>query len=277
MRSLAHEWIEVSGEVVRSGAAPGLRYSELVHSVGSSQPPHAHRLSFFALTMDGTYWEEAGDRVHECGPGSVLFLPAGAEHAITVVLKMARCFLVEVDGSGIASRFELKVSPSILHAQGGPMAAALRDMYDEVRLRDSSSPLALHGLLLQLLAGASRSAIDIESGPGGPLSRINDLLRERFRERLTIEEIAGSVGLSSGQVSRIFRGAHRRTIAEEQRRLRIEYARRRMMEPAVPLAKIAEESGFADQAHFCRAFKRVTGTTPARYRRRIQSEGDPTT
>ncbi|PYQ60569.1 MAG: AraC family transcriptional regulator, partial [Acidobacteria bacterium] len=32
------------------------------------------------------------------------------------------------------------------------------------------------------------------------------------------------------------------------------------------LADIAIEAGFSDQPHFSRAFKQVTGFTPARYR-----------
>jgi AraC family transcriptional regulator len=36
-----------------------------------------------------------------------------------------------------------------------------------------------------------------------------------------------------------------------------------------PLAVIAAECGFADQSHFTRIFRRMTGTTPARFRRAI--------
>ena len=36
---------------------------------------------------------------------------------------------------------------------------------------------------------------------------------------------------------------------------------------SLPLAQIAVESGFHDQAHFTRAFQRVLGTTPAKYGR----------
>jgi AraC family transcriptional regulator len=39
----------------------------------------------------------------------------------------------------------------------------------------------------------------------------------------------------------------------------------------LPLAEIAYRAGFASQAHFSTAFRRATGTTPARYRAETES------
>ena len=46
---------------------------------------------------------------------------------------------------------------------------------------------------------------------------------------------------------------------------RLEFARDRMHADR-PLAEVACDAGFADQAHFTRAFKAAFGLTPARYR-----------
>jgi AraC family transcriptional regulator len=51
------------------------------------------------------------------------------------------------------------------------------------------------------------------------------------------------------------------------RRLRIEEAARRFAAGAVPLVEVALDAGFADQAHFSRVFKQVTGLTPGEYRK----------
>lgn len=40
-----------------------------------------------------------------------------------------------------------------------------------------------------------------------------------------------------------------------------------LSETAQPLAQIALECGFSDQAHFTKAFSKATGSTPARWRR----------
>ena len=41
---------------------------------------------------------------------------------------------------------------------------------------------------------------------------------------------------------------------------------REAMHRGRPLAEVADEVGFADQAHFTRVFKAASGLTPARYR-----------
>ena len=275
MRALARDWREVAGEVVRSGSEPGFRYAEIVYDMGISQPNHSHRSAFFALSLDGQYWEEVGGKVFECTPHTVIFHPPAVDHAVTVVISTSRCFLLELDTAEIADRYQVRPSATVVHAHGGPMAAALQEIYDEVRVRDDCSPLAVQGLLLQLLAGASRSAVELDYASHQTLTQVGNVLRDRFRERLTLEDIASSVGGSPTRVSRLFRTAHRRTIADEQRRLRIEYACQRMHDRATSLAEIAREAGFADQAHFSRAFKRVTGMTPARYRRKVEPVCDP--
>ena len=55
---------------------------------------------------------------------------------------------------------------------------------------------------------------------------------------------------------------------------RLALARQRMTGDR-PLADVAYEVGFADQAHFTRTFKAVLGLTPARYRALAASRVGP--
>jgi AraC-like DNA-binding protein len=43
-------------------------------------------------------------------------------------------------------------------------------------------------------------------------------------------------------------------------------ARRHLADPGRSLAQVAAATGFADQSHFNRTFKRFTGMTPGHYR-----------
>jgi AraC family transcriptional regulator len=95
---------------------------------------------------------------------------------------------------------------------------------------------------------------------------VTKILSDQFRSRLTLEEIAAEVGASPARVSAVFRRVYHRSIAEEQRRLRVEFASERLRDRDASLADIALEAGFSDQPHFSRAFKQVTGMTPARFR-----------
>ena len=65
---------------------------------------------------------------------------------------------------------------------------------------------------------------------------------------------------------RVFRRWKRQGIGEYVHRLRIRAACEQMLRPETPIADIGLANGFADQSHFTRSFRRVTGMSPARFR-----------
>ena len=64
-----------------------------------------------------------------------------------------------------------------------------------------------------------------------------------------------------------------RTIAAEITRLRLERAKRRLVETDEVLKTVATDSGFSSLNHFYRAFVRIEGVSPKEYRR--QRRQDP--
>jgi AraC-like DNA-binding protein len=90
-------------------------------------------------------------------------------------------------------------------------------------------------------------------------------LHDRFRERLSVASIARTVAIHPVHLSRQFKQAFGQTIGEYVRRLRVEHVCRRLATEE-DLPTLALEAGFSDQSHLTRIFKRVIGTTPARFR-----------
>ena len=60
------------------------------------------------------------------------------------------------------------------------------------------------------------------------------------------------------------------SVGEYQRGLRIALARKALAEPHRSIADVAAMTGFNDQSHFARVFRRITGETPRDYRHRLQ-------
>jgi AraC family transcriptional regulator len=257
--------MQLSGEVVRVGRDDrGIVCRELLYSAGLRLGTHAHELPFFALTLDGAFHEDVGQRQFAYCRRSVIYRGAGEEHSVVIGGANVRSFAVELDPREIERRYAIKLPSSLRHAETGAIATLMINAYREFRHSDSASWLAIQGLVLQLLVTASRTAMD--SGRPRWLDRVAELLRERFRDRLTLEEIASDVGVSAARVSTVFRTIYRQSLAEEQRRLRVDFACRRLLDAEVSLADIALEAGFADQPHFSRTFKAQMGMTPTQYR-----------
>jgi AraC family transcriptional regulator len=260
--------VDLSGQVLRSRSDAGVRCFEVFYTGGQRIEDHAHRDAFFACSLDGEYRESVAGRGLNCPPRSVVFHPAMQAHEIAFPRGAVRCFVLEFDPREAQNRYGCAPGPAVLHEDGGPLAILLLNAYAEFRRSDSCSGLAIEGIALQAIAVAARNELSLGDTMGRPrwLGRVMELLRECFRSRMTIEEIGAEVGVSPARLSAEFRRVQGRSVAEEQRRLRIEFACRKMRDRGLSLADIAAEAGFSDQAHFCRAFKQVTGLTPARYR-----------
>lgn len=103
--------------------------------------------------------------------------------------------------------------------------------------------------------------------PAGRLSptakrRVLELIDAKPDARLTVETLAREVGLSVAHFSRAFKKTMGRAPHQFLLTMRLERARRLLETPGITLAAVARHTGFADQSHLTRLFKREYGITP---------------
>jgi AraC family transcriptional regulator len=155
---------------------------------------------------------------------------------------------------------------------GGLMSGMARRVYDEMRRMDAAAPLAIEGLLLELVASASRMQ-EHNSSSGRPrwLEDARDRIHVELADRPTLTGLARSVGVHPVTLARAFRRSFGCTVGEYVRRLRIEHAARQLADTEVSLAEIALAAGFSDQSHFSNLFRRQTGLSPFQFRRAVRS------
>ena len=94
------------------------------------------------------------------------------------------------------------------------------------------------------------------------------VMATRFRDPLTLAELAAGVGLSPFHFHRIFKAQTRETPANYLARIRLDHAAHLMVVlPDAPLLQIAFESGFSSAAVFARCFRLRYRQTASEFRR----------
>ncbi len=102
------------------------------------------------------------------------------------------------------------------------------------------------------------------------VKRVSDFVLVDPGRDLTLEMLAEQVGFSPYHFARLFRQTTGESPHQFVVRLRIEKAQLLIRETDESLASIALESGFANQSHLTRIFKRFLGLTPKAYRQSLE-------
>lgn len=254
------------GTVTQSLAMGGLLLIERKYTLNARIPTHAHENAYFCLALQGQYTENYGNRTRSCPPMTLAYHPAEEVHSEHYQSTDGRAFNVELNAAWMrrveAWAPQLRDPADV--PMGLPVVLAAR-LYREFRLQDGVSPLAIEGLVLEILAELVRLA-----GPPRPpswLARARDLLDDRVQENLGLDQIAAEVGVHPVHLATMFRRRFRQTPGEYQRHLRVAFACRQLVTTDAPLTEIALAAGFVDQSHFKRIFKAHVGMTPRAYRR----------
>lgn len=253
------------GHNVRTLTVGPLTLSESRYAPATSLALHAHARAYFCFVVQGGYRETAGACERECNPSSIVLHPAGELHANKFVGAGSHLFRVEVDDAWFAELREHGVRDDIpAEAHGGPISLIATRLFRESRQRDSLTPLMIEALTLELAIAMAR-----RDGGRAPdwLPRLDEYLHEHFADHLRLQDLAHAAGVHPGHLSRVFRARYGCSVGEYARRLRIDRARQELVTTDAPIADVAASTGFADQSHFSRVFARVTGFSPARYRR----------
>jgi AraC family transcriptional regulator len=256
-----------AGEHMSSRILKGLSTAETVGAANLKLPLHSHRLAGFCLILQGGYTESYGKTAIECKPSSVKFHPAGEAHADFYGNKTVRNFIIEFEADWLtdmgANAF-IENNPALF--SNNSISWLMMKLREEFRSTDAESPLAIEGLVLQLIAEASRGKKILEDGCPRWLVLAKDLLDEQFSENLSLAFVAQSVGVHPVYLAHSFRSRYRCSVGEYLRRRRIEFACHKISASKDSLVDIALASGFSNQSHFSRIFKQITGMSPAQYR-----------
>lgn len=106
------------------------------------------------------------------------------------------------------------------------------------------------------------------------LSRVVALVHERLAEPIFVSDLAAAAGCSPSTLDRRMHKVFSLSPQQFVLRTRIDHAAALLATSDLAIAEVATGSGFYDQAVFTRTFGRLTGDTPAQFRRRARALPD---
>jgi AraC family transcriptional regulator len=102
--------------------------------------------------------------------------------------------------------------------------------------------------------------------PRTRLNRVIEYIDANLDREIALSALAETAGMSAHYFSELFKQSVHLSPHQFVIRRRIDRARTLLSDPAITVLEAAVRSGFADQSHFTKLFRRVVGVTPTRYR-----------
>jgi AraC family transcriptional regulator len=263
----------VEARRMRRVEAGGFSVSEGIHKHGAELPWHHHETPTICFVLQGAFTEMWRGGSIACSSSTLKITPAGDRHCDKFNRGDVRGLLIEADAAQVAAiRPYSAVLDERVSFKAGLVSSIAWRIYDELHRMDAATPLAIEGLLLELVASASRLR-DQNGGSERPrwLEDARERIHAELAARPSLTGLAATVDVHPVTLARAFRRAFGCTVGEYVRSLRIERAAHQLVNTDFSLAEIAIAAGFSDQSHFSNLFRRHTGLSPFQFRRAVRS------
>jgi AraC family transcriptional regulator len=257
------------GNVLRRLCVGGFDVLESEYLPHQTHPFHEHDCPVFVYVLNGRVSVRVNGGDRECPSASLRLVPAGERHQTRYGNAPTRCLVIgigEERASTVRQRSSFLEEPSY-HPPRAPVTAYAARVQREIERNDTLTPLAVEGLLLDLMVAASRSApFGDERRVPAWLANVRERLHAEFRTSFRLTELAADAGVHPVHLSRTFRRHFGCTIAEYVRGLRLEWAKAALLADEYSVGRIALDAGFADHSDFSRQFRDAIGVTPSHFR-----------
>jgi AraC-like DNA-binding protein len=245
-------------------------------------PWHYHENAYFFMHLRGQLREINKKGSTVCQAGTLLFHHWQDAHYDTDFSENASFFHVELEDKWF-ERLYIKSNAleGSFNLENPVLKPLFYKIYHELRHPDSLSRLAVDGLLAQAFAMLLRqqsyeisingtSTNETRANPHWT-KKVREILHDNPSDTITLQYLSDETQLHpvylSSEFAKYF-GVH---FSEYTRRMKVENARKMLLETTHSMTEIAYLCGFADQSHFIRSFREVFGTTPLKFRKEFTS------
>lgn len=223
----------------------------------------------------------ARDHSAELPPGSVSLIPEGLREPVRVTRPLP----------GLASIFE--INPAFFSRAVGRIAKGGRvELIRQMKLDDPQIRRLMETLRADVAAGSPAGTLfgesiavalsahvaqqystlttKLEQYRGGlsrlRLNRVLEFIDSNLSDNLELGVLAEVAGVNLYHFARAFKQSTGETPHQYVLRMRIEQAKELLRRPEASVVEASARTGFVDQSHFSKVFRRIVGIAPSEYR-----------
>lgn len=231
---------------------------------GCAVPKQGFPRASLQLVLAGGYHEPSANMYRS--PLSVHYHPIG-DPQDAIVDNTSRVFGICLPGERLEVVRRFGGSPADPADLTRPMVVdCMLRLYREFRLNDEASSLAIEGLTCELLAHFSRPPVHREEGRPSWLQRAYEMIADEPSKHHSLTSLAYECAVHPSHLAREFRRAYGCSVGDHLRDTRLRVALALLRSSDLPLEEIARRTGFHDASHLSRTVRRLTGTTPGKFR-----------
>ena len=125
----------------------------------------------------------------------------------------------------------------------------------------------IDNLKISLFERRVSSAAEPEKQEERTITGITRYLQEHLTEEISLTVLAGQFHLNPQYISQLFKSEIGVNFLAYLTNIRMEKAKKLLLSTSLPIAEVAEQSGYGDYRVFTKVFKKSEGVTPSQYRR----------
>jgi AraC family transcriptional regulator len=267
--SNVHDWL---GEAVSRKAVGPFIFVQHLYPRLSERHHHTHPWLHLSIVQRGLYARSLGTRITQYRAGTMALLATDESHADSYAPGTKCLHMV------IPSHLEARLARDFACRERAPLAPlhpinveCSVVLYREFKQPDSHSPFVIEAVLLDMMSRELGLATERSRLRPPWIRTILQYLDETYDQPWSLTDVARDVGVHPVYLCRAFSEHLGMTLGQYVRQLRVLLGWQLLsIGNDGKIADIANESGFADESHFSREFRKAYGISPGRYSRIIK-------
>ncbi len=228
---------------------------------------HYHENAYFTFILQGRVIECNKKDIYHCAAGSLLFHHWQEPHYNIKPRGFTRGFHIEIAPGWMKNlQLDLNLLQGSINVFNPDVKIMMYKIFRETKINDAVTDLSIHELLVNIFCHLKNDREKETKDWPAWVNKVKEKLHDDCTEKISLADLSHIAAIHPVHLSRSFFRYFQCSLGEYTRKLKIEKSFSLLSDRKKSLTEISFDCGFADQSHFTRSFREMTGLNPTAYR-----------